>query len=97
MKRLFVAVAWLALLPQAALASGSALPSEVTVLISRIVECNHWLGEEPYDAERKSDIEKAISVFGCENIDQDVAASSTKHKDNAPALRAITEATERTW
>jgi hypothetical protein len=27
-------------------------PKRITAFIERVVECNHWDGEEPYDKER---------------------------------------------
>jgi hypothetical protein len=33
-------------------------PQDAALFIDRYVECNHWGGEEPYDAERKKEIRK---------------------------------------
>ena len=48
-------------------------PKEVADLIDRIVGCNHWSGEEPYDAERQSAIEKAITERRCNDLATDEA------------------------
>ena len=36
--------------------------------------CNHWMGEEPYDAERAKEIERAIAQLRCAELDADEAA-----------------------
>src|SRR5262245_44804516 len=43
-------------------------PIPVAALIDRIVDCNHWRGEEPYDAERAKEIEAAISSLRCKDL-----------------------------
>jgi hypothetical protein len=40
--------------PLASLQKGQS--KDVSELIDRIVGCNHWSGEEPYDVERKQEI-----------------------------------------
>ena len=34
--------------------------AEVDALVERWVMCAHWAGEEPYDAERRADIQRGI-------------------------------------
>lgn len=36
------------------------LPRPVAAFIERIVYCEHWAGEEPYDAERRAEISAAL-------------------------------------
>lgn len=47
------------------------MPKPVAKLISRIVECNHWAGEEGYDAARRAEIRKAVSALRCEDLESD--------------------------
>ena len=37
-------------------------PEDVVAFIERMVECNHWGGEEPYDKERGEQIRKAVEA-----------------------------------
>jgi cytochrome c556 len=46
--------------PLASLKKGQ--PKDVSELVDRLVGCNHWSDEEPYDAERKQEISSAISA-----------------------------------
>lgn len=51
------------------------MPPAVADLISRIVGCNHWQGEEPYDSERAAQIKRAISELRCASLDADESAA----------------------
>lgn len=44
------------------------LPGDVRRFIARYDECQHWMGEEPYDADRKREIERGVAK-SCKNID----------------------------
>ena len=59
-----IAAALLALPP-------AALPAAVTRLAERWEMCGHWSGEEPYDAPRRREIERAVRVLRCDRLDQD--------------------------
>jgi hypothetical protein len=50
------------------------MPPAVADLISRIVDCNHWQGEESYDPERALQIERAISESRCTSLSADESA-----------------------
>jgi len=55
--------------PLAELKAG--LPPPVAALIERIVDCEHWGGEEPYDAARRAEINKAVKELRCGALDRD--------------------------
>jgi hypothetical protein len=55
--------------PVASLKKGQ--PKVVADLIDRIVECNHWGGEEAYDAERREQIRSAVAKLRCDMLDAD--------------------------
>jgi len=42
-----------------------AQPPAVRDFIARRANCNHWGGEEPYDAGRRREIERAVRDLGC--------------------------------
>lgn len=51
------------------------MPPVIADLISRIVSCNHWQGEEPYDAKRAAEIAHAISSLRCTSLAADESAA----------------------
>ena len=46
-------------------------PREVARYLERAAGCNHWAGEEAYDANRKAEIDKAISDLRCTSLERD--------------------------
>jgi hypothetical protein len=54
-------------------------PKPVADLIERIVGCNHWSGEPPYDADRAKEIKKAIEELRCDQLSADEAKITKKY------------------
>ena len=48
-----------------------AAPIAVRDFISRRAGCNHWGGEEPYDADRAAQIAAALRKLRCDRIEAD--------------------------
>ena len=46
----------------------AALPQSVRELIERRAMCNHWGGEEPYDTQRRRQIEQAFADLRCATV-----------------------------
>ncbi len=67
-------------------------PKEVQKIIERKSCCGHWSGEEPYDAERKIEIEKAMQECQCSKFDKDLQSIEKKYKGNKKILKAIEDA-----
>jgi hypothetical protein len=65
------------------------MPGPVARLISRIVECNHWSGEEGYDAARRVEIKKALSELRCEDLEKDENVILNQHGSNPAVRRSI--------
>jgi hypothetical protein len=70
------------------------LPRDVRVFLDRKSECHHWAGEEPYDAARGNEIERAIARLKCETLDSDEAALKRRHTGDGRALKALGLASE---
>jgi len=91
-----IAFASLLFLAQAAVndlhARVEAQPAAVRDFIVRRAGCNDWLGEYPYDADRRHEIERAVRKLRCEALDEDETALRGRHADS-PALLAILEET----
>jgi uncharacterized secreted protein with C-terminal beta-propeller domain len=58
------------------------MPQDVAVVIGRIVECNHWGGEEPANKARAEEINKAIARLQCNSIEQDQAKLAKTYQNN---------------
>ncbi|WP_420138007.1 hypothetical protein [Sphingomonas sp.] len=71
---------WLATTAAAALP-----PADVKALLARREQCQHWAGEDPYDAARGREIEAAIRRLRCDRIDRDAAQLRKLHR-NKPAV-----------
>jgi len=69
-------------------------PPAVAALIDRIINCNHWSGESPYDADRAKQISAALSELRCSQLKDDEAAILSKYQADAAVKRAISAAHE---
>jgi hypothetical protein len=49
------------------------LPADVRHVLKRREDCDHWLGEEPYDADRRREIERAVRKLRCDTLERDEA------------------------
>ena len=68
------------------------LPADASALIYRIVDCNHWGGEEPYDAARKAEIEAAMNKLDCNNLSRDEAILRRRYGANRAVIEAFDKA-----
>lgn len=59
------------------------VPAEVFAWMGRKMMCDHWAGEEGYDAERRAQIRAAFRDLRCEAEPADGAALKVKYADNA--------------
>ena len=62
-------------------------PADVQRFIVRHDDCGHWSGEEPYDADRKREIETAITQT-CKGNDAIAARLRQRYAKN-PKVRAL--------
>ena len=69
-----------------------AQPRRVREFVERRAMCNHWLGEEPYDAARRREIERAIRSLRCGVLDSDEASLRSRYA-RKPATLAILDET----
>lgn len=59
------------------------VPTEVFDWMGRKQLCDHWQGEEGYDADRRAQIRAAVRDLRCEAVPADGAALTVKYADNA--------------
>ena len=73
------------------------MPSDVAALIQRRVECNHWSGEDPYDAERAAFIARAVRRARCDRVDADEAVLARRYAERADVLARLAKARDQYW
>jgi hypothetical protein len=73
-------------------AMSNGMPEPVKKVIDRQIACNHWAGEEPYDAERATDINAALASLKCNSLARDEAKLIKKYKSRADVKDAINQA-----
>jgi cytochrome c556 len=71
------------------------LPAEVVAVIDRLVMCNHWSDESPYDAERARTIEAAVTQLRCGTVDADASNLEHRYGSDSANARALQQA--RGW
>jgi hypothetical protein len=75
-------------------AMAKSLPRDVRAFIERKSECNHWAGEDPYDAARGKEIERAVARLKCEALDRDEANLKRRYAKDAAVHKALAQADE---
>lgn len=64
-------------------------PMDVLDFVGRTKLCEHWGGEEGYDAERRDQIAAAVRALRCDALAADGAHLETKYADEAATLALI--------
>jgi len=64
----------------------------VTRFVERAEMCNHWAGEEPYDAARRAEIDRNLRDLRCTTITRDGEALKVSRRERPEDLRRIDEA-----
>ncbi|WP_260599974.1 hypothetical protein [Sphingomonas endolithica] len=70
-------------------AAGGTLPAEVKTLIERRAQCEHWAGEEPYDAARAAAIDAALRRLRCATSEADEARLRRRYARQRVVLAAL--------
>lgn len=66
-------------------------PRKVAAFIERRAGCNHFLGEEPYDAERAAELKRTIRELRCARIERDERRLERTYRDRPDILRLLKE------
>lgn len=61
-------------------------PPDVVALVGRRLECQHWGGEEPYDAARRAEILAAVTHLKCGTLGADEEVLRRKYAQSPPVL-----------
>ncbi|GAB0118669.1 hypothetical protein [Acidisoma sp. 7E03] len=86
---ILVLLAALAGCPPVSTAGAGQLPPEVTAYLVRQAACDHWAGEEPYDAARGSEIAAAIHRLHCDGLEADAARLRKRYRQDPAVLEAL--------
>ena len=86
----------LLLIAQAAPAEGvrtltKGAPRQVAAFIERRAYCNHFLGEEPYDAERATELARTLRELRCSRIDRDERILRRAYRNSPATIRLLDE------
>ena len=68
------------------------IPADVRAWIDRVQGCDHWLGEEPYDAERARQIARNVRELRCTMLDRDERRLRRIHARSPSVIAAIDRA-----
>lgn len=66
----------------------AALPKDVAAFIGRRDDCEHFLGEEPYDAERRDYLAKTVREL-CTGSNEELAALRSKYRNDEAVIQAL--------
>jgi hypothetical protein len=69
-------------------ASGASLPADVQTFVAERENCDHFRGEEPYDAERRREIEGALDRY-CRGTDARLEGLRKKYRNAPAAVRDV--------
>ena len=64
------------------------MPADVQAFMVRWLDCDHWLGEEPYDEERRREIDAAVQVT-CPGLDEEGRLIRSRYADNPEVLARL--------
>jgi hypothetical protein len=64
-------------------------PRDVARYLERSAGCNHWAGEEAYDAERSAQIDQAIRDLRCTSLDRTKKVLRHRYAHSPKVLRAL--------
>ena len=65
------------------------MPLDAGEFIRRAVTCNHWAGEESYEAERRAQINDAVAGLRCRDLDADEAILRKRYTGRSGVLKRI--------
>ncbi|HJR56264.1 MAG TPA: hypothetical protein VJ798_06775 [Rhizomicrobium sp.] len=72
----------------------AAPPQEVLDFVKRRTDCNHWAGEEGYDAARRAEINTAYAKLRCATLQTDEAALKARYSGNEVVQKALARAND---
>lgn len=65
------------------------IPADAAAYVQRRIACDHWAGEDPYDAARARQIAAAAKSLRCDAIDADETRLRRKYGRDPDVLKAL--------
>ena len=73
-----------------------AVQQDVRDFLKRRADCNHWAGEEGYDAARRAEINANIAKLRCTALEADAQELKRRYGNNPALLKMLAEPLSRT-
>ncbi len=73
---------------------GVGVPGAVKAFVARREDCNHWAGEDAYDAARGREIERAVNRLHCDRLDDEATALKARYGADPRVAKAIDESAD---
>lgn len=70
-------------------------PPDLRAVVERRLGCNHWGGEEPYDADRAAQIRAAADKLQCRSLERDEARMRVRHARYPGRIKLLRGAADR--
>ena len=67
-------------------------PPAVASVIHRLVECNRWAGDEPYDLRAYRHSSRSVRALRCDTVHRDERALLRRYAHNPDVVDALREA-----
>lgn len=66
-----------------------AVPADVFAWVQRRMGCAHWTGEDPYDPDRRAQIDAALERLGCPTLDAEETELRRIHAENPDVIQLL--------
>jgi hypothetical protein len=66
-------------------------PKDVAAFVERRADCNHWLGEVPYDRARAAEIDRAVRELRCGDLENEEAELRRRYCQHPAVLMLLDE------
>src|SRR5512146_171059 len=80
-----------------ALAKYRELPPDARAVVERRIGCNHWSGEDAYDAARARQIRAAVRRLHCGRLERDEARLRRRYRSSPKVLKALADSRDEVW
>jgi hypothetical protein len=67
------------------------LPTPIQHFVERKIDCDHWLGEYPFDAERRAAIDRTLKNLRCDTLSRDKAVLERRYRHDLSALKQLND------
>lgn len=65
------------------------IPADVRRFVDRVEQCEHWAGEEAFDAARRRQINQAFDRLRCDLLERDAARLRRRHAGDRASLALL--------